>query len=108
MAADWPLYGVLGNNDGEKAGLLKICPDLADGPVVVEVEGVKVGVVHDRDAWVEQPCDLLLFGHSHQCFYKKMEGRLEINPGELGGWLHGKSTAAIYDSETADVEIIEV
>ena len=105
---DWPFYGVFGNNDGEKNGILKFAPQIATGPFELELGGIKVGVVHDRHDWDDRECDLLVFGHTHQCFYKEIDGRIEINPGELGGWLYGKSTVAVYDTETKDAEIIEV
>ena len=104
----WDFYGIFGNNDGEKEGLLKLAPQLVEGPVIFEVGGINIGVVHDREQWNDQPCDLLLFGHTHQCFYKEVDGRIEINPGELCGWLYGKSTVAVFDTETKDAEIIEV
>lgn len=104
----WPLHGVFGNNDGEKDGILKFAPQITEGPVILELGGIQVGLVHDRHDWDDSECDLLVFGHTHQCFYKEIDGRIEINPGELGGWLYGKSTVAVFDTETRDAEIIEV
>ena len=81
----WEFYGVFGNNDGEKDGVSSLCDSIVHGPTVITVGRTRVGLVHDREAWNGQECDLLVFGHSHKCFYNADEPCLEINPGELGG-----------------------
>ncbi|GAA2176692.1 YfcE family phosphodiesterase [Agrococcus versicolor] len=67
------LVGVAGNNDGEE--LWSRLGEVAH----VEVEGVRIGVVHETGAATgrerrcdarfgpdsETPCDVLVFGHSH-------------------------------------------
>ena len=104
----WEFHGVFGNNDGERKGISDLTPDIVEGPIVLTIDQKKFCLVHDRDDWNEEECDVLIFGHTHKCYYKKTEKCLEINPGGLGGWLSGKSTAAICNTENLDVEIIEV
>ena len=53
--------------------------------------------------------DIILSGHTHSLSNKKLEnGILVINPGELCGYLTGKSTFAIIDTEKMESEIIEL
>ena len=104
----WDFYAVYGNNDGEREGLKHVGVDITDGPRTVRIGEIVFGIVHNRADWDNQPCDVLVFGHLHKCSYNKKGTLLEINPGELGGWLTGKSTAAIYDSEICDAEILEI
>jgi len=104
----WRFYGVYGNNDGEREGIRNLTPNITDGPVILTFGDRTFGLVHRREDWNGEECDVLVFGHTHKCYYKKTDTGLEINPGELGGWLSGKSTAAVCNSETLDVEIIEV
>ena len=108
MNPAWEFHGIYGNNDGERAGIASLGGSISDSPLVVGIGSVRVGLVHDRAEWDGQECDLLVFGHTHKCFYSAEGPCLEINPGELGGWLSGKSTAAIYDCETADAEFIAI
>jgi putative phosphoesterase len=104
----WEFHGVFGNNDGERKGISDITPDIVDGPLLLTFDKRVFCVVHDREEWNGEECDVLIFGHTHKCYYRKTESRMEINPGGLGGWLSGKSTAAVCNSENLDVEIIEV
>lgn len=104
----WQFYGVFGNNDGEREGISQLTQDIEEGPRLIELGGKTFGLVHDRDDWNRDECDVLVFGHTHMCYYKKTDSLLEINPGELGGWVSGKSTAAVCNTENLDVEIIEV
>ena len=76
-----PVHAVLGNND---TGL-----DLPER-LVVELEGVRVGMVHDsgartgREARLSRwfpTCDLVVFGHSHIPLDTRGQGQRLLNPG---------------------------
>lgn len=45
---DWegPLHVVYGNNDGERVGLKKVLPQIVDGPLLVEVGGIRISLDH--------------------------------------------------------------
>ncbi|MFH1706739.1 MAG: metallophosphoesterase [Planctomycetota bacterium] len=103
-----PFYAVFGNNDGERKGISAMAPAIREGPTVFDIGGVRVGVVHIREDWNDQPCDLLVFGHTHVALCEKTAFGLIVNPGELCGWLMEKCTAAVYDTDTHEAEIIEV
>ncbi len=51
--------------------------------------------------------DLVCYGHNHTADKKKIGNTLLLNPGELMGW-KGKVSLAIYDTETNEVEIIDL
>jgi putative phosphoesterase len=79
-----PVHAVLGNNDAE---LRAVLPDTK----VVELAGVRVGMVHDsgpragRERRLRRQfpdCDLVVFGHSHQpCDQMGLDGQRLFNPG---------------------------
>ncbi|AWB46303.1 YfcE family phosphodiesterase [Paenibacillus sp. CAA11] len=83
-----PVEGIAGNNDGEEIisrfGMKK----------VLEVEGVKLGLVHGHEpfgrmstpdkafqAFASEAVQAVLFGHSHQPYLERREGILLFNPG---------------------------
>ena len=104
-----PIYGVFGNNDGERAGISKVLPQIQEPPLHLELGGRKLIVTHDiasvneseRDA-----ADVVIFGHTHNKLVEHRDGKLLLNPGELGGWLTGKCTIAVIDLKTLDVELL--
>ena len=108
-----PLYAIFGNNDGEKAGLKKIFPEIKDGPCVLELGGRKLGIAHSLEeipAEYRTSCDGIFYGHTHAKVLKPKTASqpLELNPGEGCGWLTGRGTFALLDLETMQAEILEI
>ncbi len=102
-----PLHGVFGNNDGEHAGINKVMPQIVDPPLHIGLGRRKIVVTHDLEALPDaarNAADIVIFGHTHEPLVER-DGRLLVNPGELGGWLTGRSTVAVIDLETLEVEI---
>jgi len=95
-----PLEGIYGNCDGEREGLAKLLPSLANGPRHLELGGKKICLTHDRSR--------LQLAHTHEPLVERHEGRLVINPGECAGWLTGRCTVAIIDTDTLAADIKEV
>ena len=108
------VIGVFGNNDGERIGVAKrfeaigeVHPNLAN----VEIGGRKIAVVHYPE--LAEPIaksgeyDIVIYGHTHEIDVRKAES-LILNPGEVGGWVNGRCTAAIVDLETLTVDIREL
>lgn len=98
-----------GNNDGERAGLKQVLPQIVDGPLFVELAGRRL-LVHHFIEWC-QPADLaqaeiVITGHTHEYGCHEVDGRLQINPGECCGWVTGRATIAILDLATKTVEQI--
>ena len=111
LQARIPLEGVFGNCDGERQGLAKLAPSLADGPRRLELGGKKICLVHNRQRLTHEDfeaADIVVFGHTHEPKVERGEGRLVVNPGEGGGWVSGRCTVAIIDTVALAAEIESV
>lgn len=113
VAERWkgPRVSVYGNNDGERAGLKRVLPEIRDGAVLVEWGGRRISVDHyppDDEHRPIDDCDVIVFGHTHQVLIERIDGRLHLNPGETCGWVTGRATFALLDTETLGVELVEI
>jgi len=110
-SAPAPVHGIFGNNDGEREGLLKTLPQLQDGPLRVELGGRTIVMHHyldwlsDRDV---QGADVVISGHDHTVNVAHRDGRLYLNPGECCGWVVGRCTVAILETDTPEAEIVDI
>jgi putative phosphoesterase len=52
--------------------------------------------------------DVILYGHTHEVKIEHRFRSIIVNPGELCGYLTGKPTMAILDTETKKVEILNI
>ncbi len=113
-------YGVFGNNDGDKPflkqNLGQICEFAENGnELILELGGKRIFVSHmPRQSTIDALAnsgnfDIILTGHTHSVSNKKLEnGILIVNPGELCGYLTGRATFAIIDTDKMEAEIIEL
>ena len=113
-------YGVFGNNDGEKLflkqNLGQICEFAQNGnELILELGGKRIFASHmpkqqTIDALANSGIfDIILSGHTHYLSNKKLDnGTLVINPGEVCGYLTGKATFTIIETEKMESEIIEL
>ncbi len=110
LASGLPLQGVYGNNDGEKEGLAGLADTLCGGSKRIEVHGRVIVIAHDPQklyAELSENDDIGICGHTH-------DPQLDpgppfvLNPGEVGGWLTGRCTAAVLDTEQISAELIEL
>ncbi len=108
---DVPLYVVYGNNDGEKEGLKKVFPQITEPPLLLDIEHKIIIVSHDfsqvPSEMIEQ-ADVLVAGHTHVSEITEKDGKLWINPGDCSGWLKGRASVAILDTESLKSEIMEL
>jgi len=106
-----PLHCIYGNNDGEKAGLKTILPNLVEPPLRVELGGKTVAMHHFVD-WFKpgetDGADVIVSGHDHRPAVETRDGQLFVNPGECCGWVTDRCTVAVLDLEAASAEIVEV
>ncbi|MFA5361737.1 MAG: metallophosphoesterase [Candidatus Omnitrophota bacterium] len=103
-----PWQGVFGNNDGEKKGLRLVSEGkIGPGPLRLSAAGTDIVVVHDIQTLdlKKEKARLIIFGHSHKPEIINEPGRLLVNPGECGGWLTGRSTVAVADTEKMSARI---
>jgi putative phosphoesterase len=103
-----PLTVVYGNNDGERRGLAAVLPGICDGPVLVELGGKKISMDHyppDAEHRPVEGADVVLFGHTHEVVNEQRGGVLYLNPGECCGWVTGRPTVALLDTDSLKAEI---
>jgi len=106
-------FGVFGNNDGEIAGLISVSGGTIEkSPAVKTLDNKTFAVMHEP-LFVEEIAssdkfDYILYGHTHQLNTKTLNGCRIINPGELCGYITGKSTFVILDTTTNSLEVIEL
>lgn len=106
-----PLHVVYGNNDGERPGLRAVLPQLQDGPLWLDLGGRRVLMHHFIDWCVQADrdrADIVISGHTHETVNERAGRQLLLNPGECCGWLTGRCTAAILDTDGPSAEIIEL
>jgi hypothetical protein len=106
-----PVHAVFGNNDGEREGLRKILPGIADGPLEIMLDGKRILLIHDVSALPDVSAKrayAVVYGHTHKHEDAVRGGARYINPGECGGWLYGKKTAMILDLETGETRLLEI
>jgi len=106
-----PLHVTYGNNDGERAGLKGLLPRIQDGPLFVELAGRRILVHHFID-WCDpkdiDQSDIIITGHTHNVVNRFDRGKLILNPGECCGWVHGRCTVAILDTDGPSAEVCEL
>lgn len=108
-----PWIGVFGNNDGEKKGLTMVSESrIQEPPYELNLGGKSVYITHDLHLLSEDGIvpgrDIVIYGHTHQASVEKKGGQLYINPGELCGYVTGRCTIGILDTEKMEVEIVEI
>ncbi len=112
-----PLHVIYGNNDGERAGLAKVLPQIRPGPLRLQIAGRCILMLHwiedlageQLDAGPSRPApDVIVTGHTHEPLIERRGRCLHVNPGEACGWLHGRCTAAILETEALTAEIIDL
>ena len=108
-ALNCKLIGVFGNNDGDHELLKKRFGEtsnctIRDQFAKIEIEGYKIALLHGTqtellNAIVESGYfDAVIHGHTHNRSIEKKDKTLVINPGELCGYLTGKSSFAFLDT----------
>jgi hypothetical protein len=113
------LIGVFGNNDGDRELLkrrfseykgLEIRGNFAE----VVIDGLKIALLHGDDegllkALVESGgFDVVVHGHAHKAEVYRKGKTLVVNPGEVCGYLSGKSTIALFDTVKREAKVVEL
>lgn len=113
---------VLGNNDGEKLGLLRVAQaynvGLGDQPRVASFNGRRLLMIHGfgdpattyevvRALAESRRWDAILYGHTHEARVDYVRGVLILNPGDCSGYL-SKPTVALLDLRTMRARLEEL
>jgi len=112
------LIGVYGNNDGDKA-LIKqkfneIGKEIRGYFAEIKINEFKIALLHGHEKELLNSLinsgayDFIVHGHTHQVRIEKFGKTLVINPGEVCGYLSGKSTIGTLNVLTKEVKIIEL
>jgi len=105
-------YGVFGNCDGEKEGLLKVAKEnnfiLCEPPLELVFNNKKFLIFHKLKKETIKNVDYIVYGHTHQPEIKKEKNSVFINPGEACGLLTEKATIAILDIDKKEIKFVEI
>ncbi|MEM3536176.1 MAG: metallophosphoesterase [Candidatus Bathyarchaeia archaeon] len=113
------LIGVFGNNDGDRELLKKRFSEQKNLEIrgnfaQIAVEGLKIALLHGSEEELLQALiesgnfDVVVHGHTHKAEVYRKGKTLVVNPGEVCGYLFGKSTVAIFDTVKREAKIVEL
>jgi putative phosphoesterase len=112
------LVGVFGNNDGDHELLKKRFSELGleirGGFAELNVDGLKIALLHGHEEELlkalinSEGFDVVVHGHTHKAEVYRKGKTLVVNPGEVCGYLSGKSTIALLDTDKGEAETIEL
>ncbi|MFC2157301.1 metallophosphoesterase family protein, partial [Acidobacteriota bacterium] len=110
-----PVKSVFGNCDGEREGLVFALEGFGVvriEPFSFEEKGIRFIVKH-LERGITEICrreepDVLVFGHTHKPEVDRQGQTLIINPGETGGWINGRPTVALLDTDSLAAKIIPI
>jgi len=107
-----PFYGVFGNNDYEEALRAHSHSQIKKEPYRFSLGGRAFYICHESrlagEDQIPHGIDIVVYGQTHKVEVRKTGTMLMLNPGESCGWVYGRSTVALIDSETLNVEIVEL
>jgi putative phosphoesterase len=110
------LVGVFGNNDGEREGLKRkfagLGYELRGRFAEMKADGLRIALLHgDQEELLKslinsESHDVIVYGHTHETKKYRKGKTLIINPGEACGYLTGKATIALLNTQSLDTEIL--
>jgi putative phosphoesterase len=118
-ALNCKLIGVFGNNDGDHELLRKRFSETSNCEVrgsfaEIDAGGFKIALFHGDEAELLNALancecfDAVVYGHAHVTVTRSMGKTLVVSPGEVCGYLTGKSTIALLDTVKREAKIIEL
>jgi putative phosphoesterase len=109
------MIGVLGNNCAERERLREVYAavgkEIVGSFAEAEVVGKRIALLHGHDdvllrSLITHGCyDVVVHGHDHKVKVEKCGSTLVINPGEVCGYISGRSSFGILDTDRLDVDI---
>lgn len=110
------LIGVFGNNCAERDLLKRLFKEIGaevrGSFAEISAEGLKIALYHGHEEDLlnslinSEGYDVVICGHTHKAETYKKGGTTVINPGEVCGYLTGKSTYALLDAQTLRSETV--
>jgi putative phosphoesterase len=113
------LIGVFGNNDGDHELLRKRFSEnksleIRGSFAVIKVDSLKIALLHGNEEELlkalidSESFDVIVHGHMHRAEIYRKGKTLIVNPGEVCGYLSGKSTIGLLDTVKREVKIVEL
>jgi len=113
------LIGVFGNNDGDRELLRKRFSEyegleMRGNFAEITVDGLRVALLHGHEEELlkalvnSEGFDVVVHGHTHKAEVYRKGGTLVVNPGEVCGYLSGKSTIALFDTVRREVMLVDL
>lgn len=113
------LIGVFGNNDGDHEFLKRRTTEfrnmeLRGNFAEIVVDNLKIALLHGTEKELlnalidSQGFDFIVHGHTHGAEAYRKGKTLVVNPGEVCGYLTGKSTIALLDTSKREARIVEI
>jgi len=118
-ASNARLIGVFGNNDGDHVSLKKRFSENENCTIKgrfaeINADGFKIALLHGDETELLNALinsggfDAVVHGHSHANVSCKNGKTLIVNPGEVCGYLTGKATLTLLDTEKREAKIIRI
>ncbi len=111
------LVGVFGNNDAERAIIKQkfasLGHDIRGRFAEVKAGNLKIALTHGDDSELLTSLrnagaySVVVHGHDHEAKVTKQGNVLLVNPGEICGYLSGRHTLAVLDTETSTAKIVD-
>jgi len=108
------MIAVFGNNDGDRSYLREKYSGKAEFyDFYTGVLGGKRFFMKHTAEFVDEIAssggfDAVVYGHTHRVDIRKAGRTLIINPGESGGWLLGRKTAVMLETDDLSYKLIEL
>ncbi len=110
------LIGVFGNNDGDHELLKKRFSEnpnleIHDSFAEIAAEGARIALLHGSDRELlnslvaGETYDFIVYGHTHSMEIYRKGKTLVVNPGEVCGYLTGRTTVAVLDTVKREATI---
>lgn len=115
-----PVFGILGNNDGYKEGLINAFRDITgeiNGSFESrKIDGLKIAMYHGEFRQISESLakcgdyDVVFFGHGHKSEKRVFGNTLFINPGSCHKTFtkDGRPTVGIFDTSSKEVEFVKL
>ena len=114
-----PMVGVFGNNDGDRDLLLQKCRaqkaiEIRGDFAEVAAGGTAIALLHGHQRELLESLvrrggyGVVVHGHSHRPGASREGTTLIVNPGAVSGYLTGRCTVALLDTDRGDAGIIDL
>jgi len=112
------MIGVYGNNCAERDKLKEVYAaagkEIVGNFAEVEENGMTIALLHGHDDVLlcsiitHGDYDAVVHGHDHKAKVEKVGRTLVVNPGEVCGYVTGRSSFAILDTEGHEAKILDL